>query len=154
MWYYTKLLLDFYQITHLKWLRIVVFRPKTKTWFRFFFFLKLGKSKQSSALQSARELLTILTILVNSKDCWVLIIIMQWISCNLKAGFPDYFFSIGINFTKPICPQRENVCKLFPVYFFSFVFFVSFLLMTYQEVGRSEKQSGLVENLYFVSKQL
>ena len=116
--------------------------------------IKLGKSRQSSALQSARELLTILTILVNSKDCWVMIIIMQWISCNLKAGFPDYFFSIGINFTKPICPQRENVCKLFPVYFFLFVFFVSFLLMTYKEVGRSEKQSGLVENLYFVSKQL
>ena len=130
-------------------------------WFIFFFFtgkiskIKLGKSEQSSALQSARELLTILTILVNSKDCWVLIIIMQWISCNLKAGFPDDFFSIGINFTKLICPQRENVCKLFPVYFFFFLFFfVSLLLMINQEVVRSEKQPGLVENLYFVSNQL
>ena len=45
-------------------------------------------------------------------------------SCNLKAGFPDDFFSIGINFTKLICPQREKVCKLFPVYIlFSFCFF-------------------------------
>ena len=87
--------------------------------------IKLGKSRQSSALQSARELLTILTILVNSKDSWVLIIIMQWISCNLKAGFPDDFFSIGINFTKLICPQRENFASCFLCIFFFFLFFSS-----------------------------
>ena len=75
---------------------------------------------------------------------------MQWILCNLKAGFPDDFFSIGINFSKLICSQRENDCK----FIFLFVFFFSFLLMTNQEVIRSEEQSGIVETLYFVSKQL